>query len=116
MFDVINCPQCRRSLRLPENHFGKLVQCPSCRTSFSAEPSIAELEPADDPVIDAEPAETSPDIVDAEPADDRPTQPGASAPPRGWGFLESTDGRASPPPPAPGRPRVVSASGWRPPA
>ena len=30
------CPSCQRQLRVPENLIGKMVQCPSCQTSFEA--------------------------------------------------------------------------------
>jgi hypothetical protein len=36
MSEVIDCPSCRRRLRLPEALFGRLVQCPTCSETFTA--------------------------------------------------------------------------------
>ena len=35
MPEVIECPECRRKLNLPEGLLGEQVQCPSCGTTFT---------------------------------------------------------------------------------
>jgi hypothetical protein len=39
MPDVTRCPSCGRPLRVPEQLFGELVQCPSCAYTFTATPA-----------------------------------------------------------------------------
>jgi hypothetical protein len=39
---TILCPQCQRSLRVPENLLGQAVMCPSCSHSFVAPESVEE--------------------------------------------------------------------------
>lgn len=34
MPEVIDCPNCRRKLQLPDDRIGQPVQCPACRTTF----------------------------------------------------------------------------------
>ena len=42
MPEVVNCPQCERKLRVPEDLLGKKVKCPTCGNTFTAEvPSAA---------------------------------------------------------------------------
>src|SRR5262245_6951881 len=36
MANVINCPNCSRALRVPDDLLGQSVQCPSCQTTFTA--------------------------------------------------------------------------------
>jgi predicted Zn finger-like uncharacterized protein len=36
MTEVIQCPQCQRQLRVPEELRGKAVKCPSCSHTFTA--------------------------------------------------------------------------------
>src|SRR5262245_16519801 len=36
MVSVIDCPACKRKLRLPEELLGQKVQCPSCGMAFEA--------------------------------------------------------------------------------
>jgi hypothetical protein len=42
---ILNCPQCGRTLRVPENLLGRLVKCPACGLTFSAPDGAAEPEP-----------------------------------------------------------------------
>lgn len=64
MADVITCPQCQRRLALPDEHRGREVCCPSCRTSFSsAAPGDEEIPfviPVETPPGWTPPADTSP--------------------------------------------------------
>lgn len=48
MAELIQCPQCDRQLRVPDELLGKRVQCPSCGETFrapSASALIAEVVP-----------------------------------------------------------------------
>jgi LSD1 subclass zinc finger protein len=40
MRDVLYCPGCQRRLQLPDEAYGKSVQCPSCQRVFIAEPNM----------------------------------------------------------------------------
>jgi predicted Zn finger-like uncharacterized protein len=33
--NIIQCPQCQRQLRVPEEMLGRLVKCPTCSTTFT---------------------------------------------------------------------------------
>jgi predicted Zn finger-like uncharacterized protein len=44
MAEIVNCPQCERKLRVPEELLGKKVKCPTCQSTFTA--SAAGSEPA----------------------------------------------------------------------
>lgn len=49
MAQLIQCPQCDRQLRVPDELLGKRVQCPSCGNTFvapSARAPIAEIVPS----------------------------------------------------------------------
>jgi hypothetical protein len=35
---IVTCPACQRQLQVPEDFFGKNVQCPECKGTFLAEP------------------------------------------------------------------------------
>src|SRR4051812_33635986 len=39
MQEFINCPSCQRKLQVPEALLGTEVQCPTCRTTFTAQVS-----------------------------------------------------------------------------
>src|SRR5436190_7658103 len=43
MRDVLYCPGCQRRLQLPDEAYGKAVQCPSCQRVFTAEPKLTNL-------------------------------------------------------------------------
>jgi len=73
---VINCPQCQRQLRVPEEMLGRLVRCPSCSMTFTlaAGDRAAPSSPATvQPVIPAEsPYETRTPVAPwEEPSRDR---------------------------------------------
>jgi hypothetical protein len=40
---VVTCPACTRKLQVPEEFFGKNVQCPECKQAFLAEPVEAPV-------------------------------------------------------------------------
>jgi hypothetical protein len=42
MPEVIACPKCDRKLRVPEENFGKMAQCPACQFTFVAQPPSNE--------------------------------------------------------------------------
>jgi predicted Zn finger-like uncharacterized protein len=44
MPQVIRCPECERSLRVPDDLLGKMVRCPSCKATFTAQ-ADEEIEP-----------------------------------------------------------------------
>ncbi|MGT5522908.1 zinc finger domain-containing protein, partial [Escherichia coli] len=35
---LVNCPSCRRKLRVPDALLGKKVKCPTCQTLFEGVP------------------------------------------------------------------------------
>ncbi len=37
MNEIITCSNCQKKLQLPEEYLGKTVQCPSCKTTFTAQ-------------------------------------------------------------------------------
>src|SRR5260370_16133920 len=41
MQKMISCPSCQRELRVPDQLLGKLVKCPACSTTFTA--NLSEL-------------------------------------------------------------------------
>jgi predicted Zn finger-like uncharacterized protein len=47
---LVNCPQCDRKLRVPDELLGKMVKCPTCGTTFTSEeagePPLEEEAPA----------------------------------------------------------------------
>jgi hypothetical protein len=47
MPEIINCPQCERKLRVPDNLLGQQVKCPTCSVTFTA--AAAPLEPPPPP-------------------------------------------------------------------
>ena len=52
MPEVVNCPQCDRKLRVPEELLGKKVKCPTCGNTFTATAAAAagaEAAPAPPP-------------------------------------------------------------------
>jgi predicted Zn finger-like uncharacterized protein len=42
MPEFINCPQCERKLRVPDDLLGRSVKCPTCGTTFTAPATAAE--------------------------------------------------------------------------
>ena len=46
MPEIIDCPQCERKLRVPEEMLGRTVKCPSCSTVFTARaPGVETVSP-----------------------------------------------------------------------
>src|SRR5262249_61224619 len=59
MAEIIHCPECERSVSVPERLFGKIVRCPSCKATFRAE-APEEEEPELEVVEDEPPRRTKP--------------------------------------------------------
>jgi len=58
MNSVVSCPECRRALEVPNDFFGRTVQCPDCKHTFKANPpdnAIQAATPAPKPGLDAAP-------------------------------------------------------------
>jgi predicted Zn finger-like uncharacterized protein len=64
MSTVIDCPSCRRKLRVPEEFVGKAVRCPTCGETFDAAAPAASPPPPAAP----EPAPAPPPAPAAEPS------------------------------------------------
>lgn len=43
---IIDCPSCRRKLRVPDELLGTTVKCPSCAVTFTASDSLSAAPPA----------------------------------------------------------------------
>ena len=59
MSTVVDCPSCRRKLRVPREFLGKSVRCPTCSETFDAAeppPDAPPAEAAAEPVVAAEPS------------------------------------------------------------
>jgi hypothetical protein len=39
MTEIVSCPSCGKKLQVPDDFFGKTVQCPECKQTFRAEPT-----------------------------------------------------------------------------
>lgn len=63
MNSTISCPDCQRSLRVPEDLLGQAVKCPNCSHTFVA--------PDDAEAIPCRPAEPAPKVDYAEPRPSR---------------------------------------------
>jgi len=59
MKNIVSCPECRRALQVPEDFFGRTVQCPDCKHMFAATPPDAPI------AITSVQAEPSPAAVPA---------------------------------------------------
>jgi hypothetical protein len=44
MKTIVTCPECRRALQVPEDFFGKSVQCPDCKHAFVAQSPEAAVQ------------------------------------------------------------------------
>jgi predicted Zn finger-like uncharacterized protein len=82
---IINCPQCQRQLRVPEEMLGRLVKCPTCSTTFTvgaaAEPAaVVPSEPAPAPPRPDVRYEPHPEPADYYPAERRPDGSAVIAP------------------------------------
>lgn len=69
MPELVNCPQCERQLRVPDDLVGKKVKCPTCGTTFTAE--VAATAAPEAPVAAAPPPETRAQPI-AVPTPERP--------------------------------------------
>jgi predicted Zn finger-like uncharacterized protein len=74
---ILNCPQCRRSLRVTDDLLGRLVKCPACGMTFTVSSGQRSSE---------QPAVTA----------DAPVPPGSRHPPNSWESVEDarTNARA----------------------
>lgn len=52
---LIQCPQCQRQLRVPDEMVGRLVRCPTCAATFTVAPGGGEVRPAT-PAVPPSPA------------------------------------------------------------
>ena len=52
--EVVSCPDCQRKLRVPTDLVGKLVKCPTCGQTFTADPAAQAPAPAPPPPRPAE--------------------------------------------------------------
>jgi hypothetical protein len=43
MKNIVSCPVCGRALQVPEEFFGRTVQCPDCKHTFPAKPPDAPI-------------------------------------------------------------------------
>jgi predicted Zn finger-like uncharacterized protein len=53
MPETINCPECAKTLRVPDHLLGKTVRCPSCKVTFTAK---TEKEEEPELIVEDEPA------------------------------------------------------------
>src|SRR4051794_26560277 len=75
MTEIVSCPSCTKKLQVPEDFFGKTVQCPECKQTFRAEPisaagNVSATAPAAPP--SRVPAWEKPPPTRAEVEEDRP--------------------------------------------
>jgi predicted Zn finger-like uncharacterized protein len=66
--ELVNCPQCQRTLRVPNDLIGKQVKCPTCGHTFTGYPEATEAPPLP-PAPEEKPVRTSvvpPDDFDEE--------------------------------------------------
>jgi predicted Zn finger-like uncharacterized protein len=63
MPEIVKCPECKRTLRVPDDLLGKTVRCPSCQVTFTAQAGASEPPPPPMPKMEidegVEPAATS---------------------------------------------------------
>jgi predicted Zn finger-like uncharacterized protein len=45
MPEIVKCPECKRTLRVPDDLLGKTVRCPSCQVTFTAQAGASEPPP-----------------------------------------------------------------------
>src|SRR5438552_3387684 len=73
MAEIVTCPSCDKKLQVPEEFFGKKVQCPECKQQFLAKPASASVTGAPSVAPDPVPAwEKSPGRALARIEEDRP--------------------------------------------
>ncbi len=54
--EIVSCPECQRKLRVPGDLVGKMVKCPTCGQTFTADPAALAPPPAP---VEERPARTS---------------------------------------------------------
>src|SRR5262249_34387873 len=54
MPEIVKCPDCNRTLRVPDDLLGKTVRCPSCQVTFKAQVGAAEPPPPPMPKMEIE--------------------------------------------------------------
>jgi hypothetical protein len=54
---VVSCPACQRALQIPEEFFGKTVQCPDCKHTFEASASSTGVQSGPAPTAPPPPKE-----------------------------------------------------------
>jgi hypothetical protein len=57
--ELVCCPECQRKLRVPPELMGKLVKCPTCSQTFTADPSKQAPPPEPLPTAAEKPVRTS---------------------------------------------------------
>jgi len=57
--EVVSCPDCQRKLRVPNELVGKLVKCPTCGQTFTANPAAQAPAPPPPPPVEEKPTRTS---------------------------------------------------------
>jgi len=87
MPEIVQCPQCVRPLRVPDDLLGKKVKCPTCGSNF-----VAEAEPA--PA--SEPASAPPRPAPPRPKASPPADVPADRPPRDEDYDDNEDRPLSP--------------------
>jgi hypothetical protein len=73
MTEIVKCPACAKQLQVPEDFFGKTVQCPECKQPFVAAvaaPAPVAPAPPSTPTNDLFPARRQPSYDVAEDDDD----------------------------------------------
>ncbi len=71
MAEIVNCPQCARKLRVPEELLGQRVECPTCGDMFTAALGGSAPVPKEQPVRDERtPRPPAPDDDDDDEEDD----------------------------------------------
>jgi hypothetical protein len=74
MTEIVTCPACAKKLQVPEDFFGKTVQCPECKQQFVANPAGAAPAPPSLATHDLFPARQEPSYP-VEEDDDGPRRP-----------------------------------------
>src|SRR5438874_11415834 len=77
MPEIINCPQCERKLRVPDDLLDRPVKCPTCGHLFTAPPGSAEVATA---VPAADALQTPPSYAESEPLRQTSSSPLAGEP------------------------------------
>jgi predicted Zn finger-like uncharacterized protein len=57
--ELVSCPECQRKLRVPNDLIGKVVKCPTCGQTFTADPARQAPPPKPPPTRQEKPARTS---------------------------------------------------------